>query len=666
MLAGNAGDLQRESYKVLRETLVRGAKVNPEIRFLYIMKINETSKMLVIAAHNVDDKSDDYVQPGTVYFDAPEIVSSMFAGRQDSGVVGPWKDRWGTYISAFVPLIRHDSGEQVGVLGMDVSADNWYLAVLKESALPALLTFLACAVLLWNRLLSKIIDIRTRKLVEKDRELQAVFDHTYQFMGTLSTDGHLRKVNKTALDYINIDESLVINEYFWETPWWQDNLDQQRILKRAIEKGSDGEFSRFEAIHTNLSGESIVVDFSLSPVKNELDEVVLLIAEGRNITEQRKIEEQLRQSEKMRAVGLLAGGVAHDFNNMLSAIIGSAELLRVKADAELSRYIDIIALAAENAGRLTSKLLAFSQKDQFVIKTLDLHELLLSTLDLLQKSIGSKTEIAYSLKATHPFIWGDNAELQNCLINLCVNADYAMTNGGRILITTKDRELDQNYCRKSNVTLCPGPYLELRVEDNGSGIEPKLLKNIFDPFFTTKKNGSGTGLGLPTVYGSVAGHNGEITVDSKPGRGTAFSIMLPISNDISTNDIDELPTNVRFDASIMVVEDEEFIREILGEILADFGVKVTFGINGAEAIEMYSNSEKRFDLVLVDFYMPGLNGRETMEQLLAIDPDARVVIMSGYTLDEDVNGLLACGAKDFLRKPFQKLDLTRVLLKQLQ
>lgn len=664
-LAGDAGDLQRKSYRALRESLVRGARADPEIRFLYIMKINETANQLVIAAHNVEERSDDYVEPGTVYFDAPVIVGRILAGERHSGVVGPWEDRWGTYVSAFVPLFTRDSEVPAGVLGMDVSVENWYLAILRECALPILLTFLACSVLFWNRLLSKNVGIRTKKLAETERELQALFDHTFQFMGTLSPDGRLRKVNKTALDFIEVDEDLVINKYFWETPWWEGQPALQESLKKAIAKCADDEFHRFEAHHTNASGETIIVDFSLNPVKNELDEVVLLIAEGRNITGQRKIEEQLRQSEKMRAVGLLAGGVAHDFNNMLSAIVGSAELLRAKADSELSRYIDIIATAAGNAARLTSKLLAFSQKEQFVLKPLDLHELLFSTLDLLQKSVGSKTEITFSIQATQPVIWGDTIELQNCLINLCANADHAMADGGRIVITTKDRELDQTYCRKSNFTLCPGPYLELRVEDNGRGIEPQHLENIFEPFFTTKKSGSGTGLGLPTVYGSVLGHNGAITVASKPGEGTAFSIMLPVT-DMPIDEITELSTDLRLDASILVVEDEEFIREILGEILTDFGVKVSFAINGTEAVEYYLDSENRFDLVLVDFFMPGLNGRETMEQLLAIDPDARVVIMSGYTRDEDVSGLLERGARDFMRKPFQKSDLTRILLKHLQ
>ncbi len=273
------------AWNVLRSKLVSGGNTNTELLYLYIMTQSQTSAEILIAVHNVPENSPIALPPNTIYSEAPEPVKQMFAGSHQSVTHGPWKDRWGSYVSAFIPLVDPKTGTLTGVLGIDISVTNWYFNIVKECILPVLITILACFLVFWNRLLKKIIDIRTDRLTRTERELQAIFDHTFQFIATLTPEGTLKRVNVSALSFIEQPLGSVIGRKFWDTPWWHGQKEMQPILKQALTQCAKGKFYRKEVSHTNRDGNSIYVDFSLTPIFDKEGEVVLLLAEGRDMTE---------------------------------------------------------------------------------------------------------------------------------------------------------------------------------------------------------------------------------------------------------------------------------------------------------------------------------------------------------------------------------------------
>lgn len=381
-----------------------------------------------------------------------------------------------------------------------------------------------------------------------------------------------------------------------------------------------------------------------------------------DVTKEKAIEDKLNTSRKMEAVGLLAGGVAHDFNNMLAGIMGATELLGFHLpDVPKARKLHQMILdSAIRAADLTKQLLAFSRQSDKVSTVVKLHDIIEETLVLLKSSLDRRITIEVNLDAIHNNLVGDPSLLQNALLNLCINASHAMPEGGLLKISTQEVELDELFCQMSTFNLQPGRFIEVEVRDSGCGILQEELNRIFEPFFTTKEKGEGTGLGLSIVYGTIQQHNGAINVYSEVGKGTVFQILLPISSKEEPVDRGVVEM-IHGSGCILIVDDEEIIRVTARTILENLGYTVFLAENGKKAVELFCKENNTIDLVLLDMIMPVMNGRDCFEQLRKIDADVKVVLSSGYSREEDLKEMIQGGLSGFIRKPYLTSVLSRVI-----
>jgi signal transduction histidine kinase/ActR/RegA family two-component response regulator len=375
--------------------------------------------------------------------------------------------------------------------------------------------------------------------------------------------------------------------------------------------------------------------------------------------------EQLAQTRKMDAIGQLAGGVAHDFNNMLASIGGAAEALEKNTRADDQKYIEMILALTDRAAQLTAKLLAFGRKGNVVLEPADLQHTINNAIDILNVCLKGTIVIESSLKAAQTVVLVDETQITNALLNMGINAEHAMPDGGRLVFKTSNTTLDKPLCEASGFKLRPGPYLCIEVCDTGAGIEPELLPHIFEPFFTSREQGKGTGLGLASVYGSIIEHHGAISVHSKMGHGTEFRILLPLTEQQTVADAAEthdIPGNRQL---ILVVDDEQLIRNTTSKMLTDLNYRVIQAANGQEAVDLFSKRAAEIDLIVMDVVMPVMSGRKAFERITEIDDQVKVIFTSGFTGDEAINELPSRGTTSFLRKPYRKHALNQLIASML-
>ena len=371
------------------------------------------------------------------------------------------------------------------------------------------------------------------------------------------------------------------------------------------------------------------------------------------IERERKKAEELRQSQKMEAVGQLAGGVAHDFNNLLTVITGYSEmgLRRLSSDDPMRRNMQEIKKAGDRAASLTRQLLAFSRKQMFQAKVIDLNSVVAEMDKLFQRLIGEDVDLVTLLEPSLCKIKADQGQIEQVLMNLVVNARDAMPRGGKLTIETGNAVLDQTV--KSHFLVKPGRYLMLAVSDTGVGMDAETQKHIFEPFFTTKEVGKGTGLGLATVYGIVKQSGGHILVYSEPSHGTTLKVYLPITDEFVSNEVEtKVPEVPRGKGTILLVEDEQLVRTLAVEILETNGYKVLSAANGAEALRLCEDYAGHIELLVTDVVMPLMGGRELAERLAELRPRTKVLYMSGYTDDAIVRHGILDDQMSFIQKPF--------------
>jgi PAS domain S-box-containing protein len=381
--------------------------------------------------------------------------------------------------------------------------------------------------------------------------------------------------------------------------------------------------------------------------------------------EKAHLEDQLRHSQKMEAIGRLAGGIAHDFNNVLGAISGYAEMIRHKFGTDnpkLDKYALTIFSAASRAADLTAKLLAFARKGKIELAVVSLHECIAEAVALLDRTLPKSVVLVQNLQANTSNIMGDRTQLQNAIINLSLNARDAMPNGGTLTITTSIVELTAADVLRYPFQITPDVYCLMKITDTGTGMDTTTKARLFEPFFTTKERGKGTGLGLASVYGTIKSHSGFIDVGSDIGKGTTFNIFLPLvakQEPESMSDTDDtLPTGT---GSILLVDDEEHIREIANEMLTDLGYTTQCAVNGEEALAIYTKNHAAIDLVILDIIMPKMNGYVCFQELRKINPAIKVIIASGYALDSETRTMMAQGALEFVQKPFDMKTIARAV-----
>ncbi|MFC1494688.1 PAS domain S-box protein [Thermodesulfobacteriota bacterium] len=401
-----------------------------------------------------------------------------------------------------------------------------------------------------------------------------------------------------------------------------------------------------------------------SPIFDKNGEVTVAIEMVDDITERISLEAQLRQAQKMEAIGTLAGGVAHDFNNILTTIIGNADLMLMDIDTDnpLIEEIKEIKMAGERAATLTSQLLAFSRKQIVQPKILDLNDVLENIEKMLVRLIGENIEI---LMIPGSALWKveiDPGQVEQVLMNLVINAKDAMPIGGKLTIETVNIDLDDNYFAGHGIVgNQTGSYVLMTVSDTGLGMEKEVQKNIFDPFYTTKERDKGTGLGLSTVYGIVKQNNGFIWLYSEPGQGSTFKIYLPrVKRDVKEMEKEQPPVeNFSGSEIVLIVEDDTGIRKLAQKTLQAYGYSVLVAENGEDALRISKEHKEPIDLMITDVVMPKMGGKIIAERLHELRPQMKIIYMSGYTDDAIVNHGVLVPGHNYLEKPFSPVDLAR-------
>lgn len=509
---------------------------------------------------------------------------------------------------------------------------------------------------------SVVRDISERKQAEQERQrLAAAIDHSADSIIIANEDGAIGYVNPAFEGTTGYKREEVIGQDF--------RLFQRDKAHRLFQAGMEKTLSRGQTwtgrlLNNKKDGTFYESETTISPIRDTRGAISGFVSINKDMTSEVILEEQLRQAQKMEAIGTLAGGIAHDFNNILQAVVGYSELLLLKSNKQDPSYSGLheIKRAAQRAAELTRHLLTFSRKVASEKKPYDLNQGVDEAKNLLAPIIPKMIEIQLNPADNLTLVYADPGQIQQVLINLAVNAKDAMPEGGKLTIETQNVSLDQQYCDLHLIPK-PGCYALLTVTDTGHGMDSETLSHIFEPFYSTKPPGSGTGLGLAMVYGIVKSHDGYIECNSSLGKGTTFSILLPEigGGEEALDSIEEKRPPLGGDELILVVDDEEPVRNYAIKMLTDFGYRVFAAQDGLEALAIYRDKAASIDLVMLDLIMPNMSGKRCLKEILKINPKVKVLISTGYTNNASSEDIMKMGANGFINKPFAMDDLLRAI-----
>jgi PAS domain S-box-containing protein len=507
------------------------------------------------------------------------------------------------------------------------------------------------------RRVSEELDRRkTRELRDSQNRMALIVDSSQDAIIGKNLDGIVTHWNKGAEHIYGYTAQEMIGRSI-TTLAPKDRVDEIPNILKKIRAGERVEY--FESVRVTKDGKSLNVSIAVSPIFDAEGKVVGASTIARNITSQKRVEDQLRQSQKMEAVGRLAGGVAHDFNNLLGIVTACSELLRDRVSGDSLEYIDNIREAAKRGASLTRQLLAFSRRQPVKMQVLDLNERLKDVSKLLRPLMGDDVEIVLAPRSATAIVEADAGQLDQIVINLAVNARDAMPRGGRLIIETSVFDFDESFAREH--TMAAGRYVMLAISDNGVGMDEATRSRIFEPFFTTKEIGKGSGLGLATVYGIVAQSGGHVWVYSEVGHGTTFKIYLPSAEHklgmASEAKAEGLPPR-REGLTILLAEDDPLMRRLTRKMLEEHGYKVLEAVDGEAALKVIRSQP--IDLILTDVVMKGMNGPELVLRLIDSHPEMKVVYMSGYTGELIANQGVDSAIR-LLEKPFTRADLLKTI-----
>lgn len=567
--------------------------------------------------------------------------------------------------------VTTDGGKRVAQLAADGRevVIQWYHTPLKSTSGPG------------HEVASLGLDVTRQQEVERAlRESEAKFSSVFQqspdsLLLIRRGDLALLEVNATLERMFGWSIDELKARWNQHEHFWVDSSHYRRFNRLALNN------ERVEAFETELlrkDGSKLAVLCSSSHLLVDGERCHLITI--RDLTPIREVEEeryrlleQLQQAQRLESIGRLAGGVAHDFNNLLAGIQGYTELIELAREkpADVGQYAARIMETTQRAADLVGKLLTFSRQGALQKRSLDIHEVVADMVDLFRQSLDGSISVSVRLEARHSRLVGDETQISNALLNLCINARDALTEGGEIEVSTGLVELSRGEAALLDPELGAGSYLLLQVRDDGCGIEPAALEQIFVPFFTTKPKGQGTGLGLPSVYGAVKAHGGTVTVNSEPGVGSCFGLYLPVSPTVQHAGVPkpapkakEMPAAAARQGRVLVVDDEPGIRDTLDRILARMGYTVVLAADGQQAVECFARDPKAIDLVIMDVTMPQMSGDDAFRAMRELRPDVDVILMSGFDRGAVLQRVLGEGAAGVLKKPFTRdeldAELTRV------
>ncbi len=429
-------------------------------------------------------------------------------------------------------------------------------------------------------------------------------------------------------------------------------------LKQVISSGEE-----MQVLHTHFDheGKEMFVEISAAPVFNDKGEVVQVIESWHDVTERKRLEEQYRQAQKMEAIGQLTGGIAHDFNNMLQVINGYSDMAldSIIENPLVREYLTEVAKAGERATSLVSQLLAYSRRQVLTMKNIDLNDVISSVVKMVKRVLGGHILLNFQPDVAIGFVCADAGQVEQIIMNLCVNARDAMPNGGTISIKTSAAVFDGDFC-KSNLWAKPGHYVSITVADEGSGMDENTLKHAFEPFFTTKDIGKGTGLGLSMVIGLVQQHGGLVKAYSEVNKGTKIEIYFPLAEKTSiSNEQNQEISCSGGSETILIVEDDSNVLNITRIFLQMAGYNTLTAIDGVNALSVLHEHTGSIDLIFLDIMMPNLGGQAVFEQVRSKNPEQRFLFSSGYGLTAYNTDFILTKNLPLIQKPYQRLQLLK-------
>ncbi|CAB1061459.1 Sensory box histidine kinase/response regulator [Olavius sp. associated proteobacterium Delta 1] len=510
----------------------------------------------------------------------------------------------------------------------------------------------------------KAADDALRKSEEKYRTILESIEEGY-----FETDlaGNLTFFSNPFCIILGYSRSQLIgmNTRQYTTPETADKMD--RITEQLLQSGMPKNVTSYDVIRP--AGNKVLLELSFSILKDPADGPIGFKGVLRDVSvrkktekEKHKLETHLQQAQKMESIGTLAGGIAHDFNNILMGIQGNASLMLLKIDSEHPNHEKIknIETYVQNGTTLTKQLLGFARRGKYLVKATDLNEIIDKSSSLFartRKEIQVHTNLYESIWTAEV----DRGQIEQVLLNMYVNAWQAMLDGGDLYLSTENVTLDRSYVKPYKVE--PGRYVKISISDTGVGIDKETQDRIFEPFFTTKEMGRGTGLGLASVYGIIKSHGGYINVYSELDQGTTFTIYLPASGKEAVEDAELTANIIKGSGTILLIDDEKMILEVGRELLEELGYTVLPAMSGQEAIDIFQKDQNNVDMIIMDMIMPGMSGSETFDRLRKINPDVKILLSSGYSVNGQATNILQRGCDGFIQKPFNMNQLAERILK---
>ena len=509
----------------------------------------------------------------------------------------------------------------------------------------------------------EMLRIQLQVVEESSQKFKAVFERSPIAVAlTRLPEGTFSEVNQAFIDMFGYSREEALGKTTVELGIWLHESDRDRYLQMLRDNGY---VHNVEVRARSKGGD--VLDTIISSAMLKIGGRSFVLATIMDISEQKRLQNQLLQSQKMDVVGQLAGGIAHDFNNMLAGIMAAAELLkrRLPSDEINHKMVNTIIEATTRSADLTRELLTFSRKRTAVSTPVRINDTIAAVMSLLELTIDKQIVLTTRLESGNPVVMGDQTQLQNALLNLGVNARDAMPEGGTLTYATAVRALDEAACRSLGISLPPGRYLEIAVSDTGTGMTKAVMEHIFEPFFTTKGVGKGTGLGLAAVYGTVRSHQGEMCVQSEPGAGSLFKIYLPMIAE-ETLPLVRTGETVAGKGGVLLVDDEEILRDVGRCLLEDLGYTIYLAENGEQALEVFAAHRSEISLVMLDMNMPKMGGKETFLRLRDQAPELKVLFCSGFSREGTGDEMVGMGASGFIQKPYNRSELSRAVAEALE
>ncbi len=523
------------------------------------------------------------------------------------------------------------------------------------------------------RMVESFWDITARKaaeaaLAQSEERFRALVETTSDWVWETDASGHFRYCSPLCEKIYGYRPQELIGRPMFDVLIHPEEIDgAQSLFSQCLQKKRG--FHNIEHRRCTKAGRIIHIETSGIPVLNGDGRVIGFRGIDRDITnriiiekERRELEAQYRQSQKLESLGTLAGGIAHDLNNVLTPIMGGAQLSLMALDSRHPIYDNLktIEEGVQRAADLIHQILAFSRKQVMSVKPLNLTDMIKNIATMLRRLIREDIQLTFELDEALENIEADKNQMEQILINLVVNARDAVAQGGEIEIHTANQAIPEHDSGKEHRQLAPGTYVVLSVKDNGTGMDPATQGRIFDPFYTTKDAGQGTGLGLSTVYGIIKQHGGDIRVASTPEKGTSFDIYFKATGSIVKDDAPTEPQAASGGKeTVLLVEDNLYVRDVTRNSLVTYGYQVIEAANGVEGLQIFNDLEGRIDLLLTDVVMPSMGGEALAAALREHAPDLPVIFMSGHPFEVNTKVLAEMAGNDFIQKPFKPLEVSQ-------